>query len=137
MKVIVILSIVALLVNQVHSAIHEHCTQYDDDGSTCLKCRHNMYLHDGTCVEECPSTYVAKRRNWVFDYGRMVGNRCELPLNSENKFLVAWGHSSRGGTLPTSIASLKNITTIFSTVGAFAALTNAGEKKLSNPGFYK
>ena len=94
MKVIVIFTIIAVLVYQGQSAIHEHCVQYDDDGITCSKCRHNMYLQDGTCVDECPSTYVAKRRNWVFTYGRMIGNKCELP--SENKFMVAWGGIQNG-----------------------------------------
>eukprot|EP00944_MAST-04C_sp_MAST-4C-sp1_P005873 g5873.t1 len=54
----------------------------------------------------------------------MVGNKCELPLYIENLFMVAWGDPDRGGSLPPSIASLKNIKTICSTEYAFAALTN-------------
>ena len=78
--------------------MHQYCIQYDDDGSTCLRCRHNMYLHNGTCAAECPITHVAKRRNWVFSHGRMIGKKCELPLNSENKFTVAWGDPTKGGS---------------------------------------
>ena len=87
MKEIVIFTIVTLLAYQVQSAIHEHCIQYDDDGSTCLRCRHNMYLHDGTCAAECPGTHVAKRRNWVFGYGRMIGKKCVLIISNLLSYL--------------------------------------------------
>ena len=69
---------------------HEHCHHCDTDGKTCFKCRHNLYLYNGTCVEQCPENYVEERRGWVFTYGRMIGNKCKLPLNVDNKFMVAW-----------------------------------------------
>eukprot|EP00944_MAST-04C_sp_MAST-4C-sp1_P001464 g1464.t1 len=81
-----------------------------------------MYLYNGACVDECRSNYVEKQR-WVFDFfGLMIG-KCELPIPTY-EYTVAWGSSTNGGYLPTSIASLKNIKTIFSTKDAFAALTS-------------
>ena len=74
-----------------------------------------------TCAAECPGTHVAKRRNWVFSYGRMIGKKCELPLNSENKFTVAWGDPTKGGSNAPVISNMK---TVFSGKDAFVALTN-------------
>ena len=74
----------------------------DFDGVTCLECRHNMYLYNSTCVDQCPENYVAKH------YGRTVANICELPLTNES-IVVAWGNINNGGEVPPEIVLLKNI----------------------------
>ena len=109
MKKIAICIIIILLVNQVKSICHEHCQYCDDDGNTCLTCRHHMYLYDGTCVDECPNNYIEIQPNWVFDFGHMIGKKCELPLNSEHKFMVAWGDPGKGGSSLFYIFTKKNI----------------------------
>ena len=102
-----------LLVVSVDAACHMHCQWCKND--VCQECRHNLYLSSGACVETCPDGYVEKRRNWVFGWGRMVGNRCELPLPN-NTFLVAWGNMENGGSIE---SFTKDIVAIFSTEKAF------------------
>ena len=50
---------------------HEYCHRCDYDGVTCLECLHNMFLHNGTCVETCPQNFVENERDgWSMD-GRL------------------------------------------------------------------
>ena len=45
---------------------HEHCIHCSaTDGTTCKLCRHNLYLHNGTCIEACPNGYKETVQNVI------------------------------------------------------------------------
>jgi hypothetical protein len=90
----------------------------------CEQCLHNRYLHNGTCVEKCPTDYVERRPNWVLYWKREIGGRCVYKGN----FVVvkAWGQNDYGGSDP-SLSS--GVLTIFSNRYAFAALKSDGSVK--------
>jgi hypothetical protein len=111
----------ALLAIQVAGVCHEHCQWCERN--VCNTCRHNLYLYNGTCVDECPANYIPIPKNWNFRFGRMIGNKCELPLSIENTKMVGWGDAEKGANIPLDIASSGNIKAIFSNEYAFAALT--------------
>jgi hypothetical protein len=98
----------------------QHCHRNGTSG--CVTCRHNWYLHNGTCLETCPTGYVERRPSWVFEWKREIGRTC-----AQNRSLgvVAWGHSSYGGNA-SSVDLSSGVQTIFSTQYAFAALKTDG-----------
>ena len=53
------------------------------------------------------------------EYGREIGNICELPLKTENRFIVVGG-SKKGAKVPESIATLRDIKTIIPNYNAYA-----------------
>ena len=103
---------------------HEHCQHCDIDGKTCLECRHNMYLHNGTCIHQCPDGYVHHQRNWVRSNGRMVGNKCVL--NLVNSVITGWGMNFKGAYVPAEIQFSTQVKTIVASWQAFAALNADG-----------
>ena len=103
MKATVIqLIIVALLVDQVKSLCHEHCQWCRDD--VCQECRHNLYLYNGTCVDECPPGHFGKevRETYI-----LPTKKCSPNFNGG---IIAWGRSWYGGNAP----ELINVKTVFS-----------------------
>ena len=89
----------------------------------CKRCRHNLYLHNGTCVSACPEGFVEQRPLWVFSWKREIGRTCQLKSDGSVK---AWGSSRHGGSDPELTSG---VVTIFSKYKAFAALKSDGSVK--------
>ena len=52
---------------------HEHCIHCH--AATCKLCRHNLYLHNGTCVHMCPSGYKETVQNVYGNDDRRRGQK--------------------------------------------------------------
>ena len=121
---------VSLLLGGLASACAiSQCQWNSADG--CKTCRHNLYLHNGNCLETCPDGYVERRPSWAFSWKRReVGRTCE----KSGEFAVkAWGDSSFGGSDP---GLTSRVAMIFSNYYAFAALkTDGSVKAWGNPSY--
>ena len=85
---------------------HEHCIHCH--AATCKLCRHNLYLHNGTCVHMCPSGYKETVQN-VYgndDSGREIGLECQKRLIESGNVLVAIGESKYGGVPPYQVTNV-------------------------------
>ena len=69
---------------------HPSYCQWKVDGQ-CKVCTFNLFLYNGTCVKYCPSGYVERRPNWVKDWKREIGAKCE---QRQPFYIKAWGRSS-------------------------------------------
>ena len=113
-----------IIVTCANGVCREHCNWCDEQNNVCKECRHNLYLHNGTCTTTCPNGYVKRRdkTTTLFRYHfSMVGNVCERILD-DNTFLRSWGNSGVG----TPPSSSLNLTFVYATNYAFAALQKNG-----------
>ena len=118
--------ILLILLLLLTSASAQHCHRNGTNG--CETCRHYLYLHNGTCVDECPNGYVERRPSWVFSWKREIGRTCE---KSGTFAVQAWGSSDHGGNASSVSQYLTSgVQTIFSTTFAFAALKTVHSKIL-------
>ena len=85
---------------------HEHCIHCH--AATCKLCRHNLYLHNGTCVHMCPSGYKETVQNVYSndDSGREIGLECQKRLIESGNVLVALGESKYGGVPPYQVTNV-------------------------------
>ena len=98
----------------------DYC-QWRDSNGICKQCILNKYLHEGTCVSKCPEGYISRQPNKMYGWRRYIGAVCQVKQNYQ--IVSTWGNSNYGGSNP-NIPS--NITNIFSTDYAFAALKPDG-----------
>ena len=96
-----------LFITSIHAACHEHCQWCNETSNMCKECRHNLFLFNGTCVEECPDGYYEKVLSWDRTFGRMVGNICNKIY--ENTFVVGWGVDQYGGKVPNTVTTVNGI----------------------------
>eukprot|EP00942_MAST-04A_sp_MAST-4A-sp1_P012163 g12163.t1 len=107
-NVLIILFIFAVAVlsftNAYTDNCHEHCIHCSaSDGNTCKKCRHNLYLYNGTCVEACPNEHKETVQHVIGDqgyWGRESGLECQNKLTTTGNVLVAVGQDKMGGVPP-------------------------------------
>ena len=66
-----------ILFTSINAACHEHCQWCNETSNICKECRHNLFLYNGTCVEECPDGYYENVSPWDRTWNRMVGNICD------------------------------------------------------------
>ena len=110
--IILFIFVVAVLsfTNAYTDNCHEHCIHCSaSDGNTCKKCRHNLYLYNGTCVEACPNEYKETVQHVIGDqgyWGRESGLECQNKLTTTGNVLVAVGQDKMGGVPPYPVISI-------------------------------
>ena len=64
MRILLLLLFISIIVSAVYG--NESYCQWKVNGK-CKICTFNLYLVNGNCVKSCPSGYVPRRPNWVFE----------------------------------------------------------------------